>query len=91
MTGRKRHILVNTWGLLLVIVVTAASMSDHAGAKLVFGQARLRCPRLAKIWAADAYAGQLVDWLKQLCGWVLEIVKRSDQAKYLRPIFWLPR
>jgi putative transposase len=79
--GRKRHILVDTLGLLLVVIVTAASVQDRDGARLVFEQARLRFPRLAKIWADGAYTGPLIDWLKQLCGWVLEIVKPSDQAK----------
>lgn len=80
-TGPKRHILVDTLGLLLMIVVTAASVQDRDGAKRVFVKARLRFPRLTKIWADGAYTGPRSDWLKQLCGWILEIVKRSDQAK----------
>lgn len=78
--GRKRHILVDTLGLLLMVVVTAASVQDRDGAKLVFEKARLRFPRLIKVWADGAYTGPLIDWLRQLCGWVLEIIQRSDQA-----------
>lgn len=68
-------------GLLLICVVHAASVQDRDGAKLVFEKIGQRFPRLEKIWADGAYAGQLVDWLKGLGRWVLEIVKRSDQAK----------
>lgn len=80
-SGRKRHVLVDALGLLLVVVVTAASVQDRDGAKLVFGWARTRFPRLKLIWADGGYAGQLMDWTKRVCKWVLEVVKRSDDAK----------
>lgn len=35
--------------------------------------------RLELIWADGGYSGQLVDWVKRMCGWTLEIVKRSDE------------
>jgi len=76
--GRKRHILVDSMGLLLLIVVTAANIQDRDGAKLVFEQARVRFPRLKLIWADGGYAGQLLEWVKTLCCFILEIVKRSD-------------
>lgn len=75
--GRKRHVLVDTLGLVLVVVVHAASLQDRDGAKRVLEQARPRFTRLQRIWADGGYAGQLVDWVKTTCGWVLEIVKRS--------------
>jgi len=48
-------------------------------------------PRLQRIWADGAYAGKLVDWAKELGQWVLEIVKRSDEAKgfELLPHRWI--
>lgn len=76
--GRKRHILVDTFGLLLLIVVTAADVQDRDGAKLVFEKARVRFPRLKLVWADGGYAGQLLEWVKSFCCFVLEIVKRSD-------------
>ena len=79
--GRKRHVLVDTLGLLLLVIVTAASVQDRDGAKLVFGRARTRYPRLALVWADGGYAGQLVEWTKTVCRWVLEIVKRTDDLK----------
>lgn len=76
--GRKRHILVDTLGLLLLIVVTAADVQDRDGAKLVFEQARVRFPRLKLVWADGGYTGQLLEWVKSFCCFILEIVKRSD-------------
>lgn len=79
--GRKRHILVDTMGLLLMVVVHAASIQDRDGAKLVLDKIAKRLPRLKLIWADGGYAGQLIDWVKATCGWVLEIIKRSDDIK----------
>jgi putative transposase len=78
--GRKRHIVVDTLGLLLVVVVHAASIQDRDGAKLVLGKLRGRFPRLRVIWADGAYAGQLVAWARALGGWLLEIVRRPEGA-----------
>ncbi len=77
-TGRKRHIVVDTLGLLLAVVVHAANIQDGAGAKLVLARMQGRFPRLRKIWADGAYRGGLIAWTHQLLGCVLEIVKRSD-------------
>jgi len=64
-------------GLLLTVVVHAASLQDRDGAKLVFEKSRGLFPRLKLIWADGGYAGQLVDWVQNTCGWLLEIVKRN--------------
>lgn len=79
--GRKRHILVDTMGLVLVAVVHGANIQDRDGAKLVLEKAKPLFPQLKKIWADGGYAGKLVEWTRSMCNWVLEIVKRSDQAK----------
>ena len=81
MKGRKRHLLVDTLGLLLMVVVHAADIQDRDGAKLVLERVRHRCPRLQLIWADGGYAGQLVDWVKTICHWILEIVKRPDDVQ----------
>jgi putative transposase len=78
--GRKRHLLVDTLGLIWGLVVHAADVQDRDGAKLVLEQARGRFSRLKLIWADGGYAGQLIGWVQQICGWVLEIVKRSDDV-----------
>lgn len=79
--GRKRHLLVDTMGLLLLVVVHIASIQDRDGAKLVLEKAKGRFPRLRLIWADGGYAGKLVDWVKEVSYRVLEIVKRSDDVK----------
>ncbi len=79
--GRKRHILVDTMGLLLMVVVHTANIQDRDGAKQVLEKVKGTFSRLTLIWADGGYAGQLVNWVKASCGWVLEIVKRSDDVK----------
>lgn len=61
-------------------MVHPADIQDRDGAKLVLEKLADSYPRLQRIWADGAYAGKLVDWAKELGQWVLEIVKRSDQA-----------
>lgn len=80
MNGRKRHILVDTIGLLLVIIVHPGNIQDRDGAKEVLAKAKECFPRLQWLWADGGYAGQLVDWVKANCQWVLDIVRRSDDA-----------
>ncbi|HWR25415.1 MAG TPA: IS5 family transposase [Methanosarcina sp.] len=79
--GRKRHILVDTIGLLLIVVVHTANIQDRDGAKLFLEQVKGTFPRLQLIWADAGYSGKLVDWVNSVCGWMLEIVKRSDDIK----------
>ena len=79
--GRKRHILVDTIGLLLMVVVHAANIQDRDGAKLVLTKVKGRFPRLQLIWADGGYAGKLVDWVKTVCHLVLDIVKRPKGMK----------
>jgi putative transposase len=90
-TGRKRHIVVDTLGLLLTVVVHPANIQDRDGAKLVLEKTRGRFPRLKLIWADGGYAGKLIDWVQQTCGWVLEIVKRNADLKgfHVLPRRWV--
>lgn len=90
--GRKRHLLVDTLGLVMLVYVTAASVAERAGAKLVFEKIRDSFPRLRLIWADGGYAGvDFVKWVKDCFQWTLEIVKRSDVAKgfVLVPHRWI--
>jgi putative transposase len=79
--GRKRHILVDTMGLVLMVVVTGASVQDRDGAKTLFAKAKRQFSRLQHIWADGAYAGQLINWVKEQCAWRLEIVSRPPDVK----------
>ena len=55
--GRKRHVLVDTLGLVLALAVTAAQVSDQAGARRVFGRVQASGLKLVKVWADGTYAG----------------------------------
>ena len=61
--GRKRHILVDTLGLVLGVLVTAASVSDPAGARQLLGNLGGFCKNLRKIWADGTYRGELLNWV----------------------------
>lgn len=82
MKGRKRHLLVDTLGFALKVVVTAASEGDRDGARLVahaitaYGPA---LPRLTKVWADSGYTGPLADELRDQMGWNLDIVTRAEE------------
>jgi len=73
--GRKRHIAVDTQGLLLTVVVHPASVQDRDGAVLVLSDLLGRFPRLHHVWADAGYRGKLVKWVTETLGWSLEIVK----------------
>ena len=68
-------------GLILAVVVHAGNIQDRDAAKLVLGRLAGSFPRLKLIWADGAYGGELVEWVKVLLGWVLEIVKRPKDQK----------
>jgi putative transposase len=77
--GRKRHLLVDTLGLVLVVVVHGAEIQDRDGARLVFTKLREHFSWLKRVWADAGYGGpKLGDWVRSMFTWVLEIVKRSD-------------
>ncbi len=80
MSGRKRHLLVDTQGFVLKVVVSAADVQDRDGARLLAHAVQLYgpdLPRLSLVWADAGYSGQLVDDLRQQMGWTLEVVQRD--------------
>ena len=64
LTGRKRHIVVDTEGLLLRVVVHAADMRDRDGGVLVLTAPLADCPRLCHLWVDAGYRGRFVDWVE---------------------------
>jgi putative transposase len=62
--GRKRHLLVDTLGLIIAVVVHSAAIQDRDGARLLF-KACDELTRMELIWADGGYAGQLIDWVKK--------------------------
>ncbi len=80
--GRKRHILTDTCGFLVFILVHAADIQDRDGAVDVLKAVRSRFPWLRHVFADGGYAGdKLKDALAPMGKWTLEIIKRSDTAK----------
>jgi len=76
--GRKRHIVVDTLGLLIVVLVTAASLQDRDGGRRILDRARMAMPSIALVWADGGYAGKLVAWVARYCRIVLEIVRKPE-------------
>ena len=74
--ARKGHLVVDTLGLPLAVVVHPADIPDRDGAKLALGLLLGRFPRLQLIWVDGAYGGKLVEWAKTAGGWTLELVRR---------------
>lgn len=90
--GRKRHILVDTLGLLVGAIVHPADVQDRDGAPLLLRTVRHAFPWLRHVFADSAYAGgKLKLALEKLGDWVIEIVRRSDAAKgfVLLPRRWV--
>ena len=81
-TGRKRHLVVDTLGLVLAVLVTAANLDDRVAAKQLFtAMMTTTWKRLALIWADGNYTGDLIAWVKQTCTWLLEIVHKPAKQK----------
>lgn len=80
--GRKRHILVDTMGLLIGVLVHSAGIQDRDGAQLLLFKLKNCMSGIKLIWADGAYTGKLINWVKEHFQCVLEIVKRSDQKGF---------
>jgi putative transposase len=88
--GRKRHLLVDTEGLVLRAVVHAANIMDRDGVKLVLHEdIRTQFPRLRHLWldAADNGKGKGKDWIEQTFGWSAQIVQHPPRYKKV----WVPK
>lgn len=76
LAGRKRHLLVETLGVLLRVLVPPADLPDRAGAPGLLMAVAEALPRRELIWADSAYWGPLQTWVWETCGWRLAIVER---------------
>ena len=73
--GRKRHLLVDTQGLIIRAVVHPADITDRDEARLLLAPLQGQLPRLQHVWADSAYAGQVREWIQTTLGCTVEIVK----------------
>ena len=78
-SGRKRHLLVDTLGLLLKAKVHAADILDNQGGKLLLENLCEQFPRITLCWADMGYRGDFPTWCKRKLGWTIEIVKRPSK------------
>ena len=83
--GRKRHIVADTPGTLLAVVVHAANIQDRDGARLLLEQLRAEVKSGIKLIRADgAYKGQLAAWVREKPDALLEVVRRPARNKGFR-------
>jgi transposase len=78
--GRKRHIGVDTLGLLLTVMVTAASVTDREAGRTLLEQLRMRHWRITLVWADGGYTGRPVDLARDVLHIALTVIKRSDNT-----------
>ncbi|MFJ3439512.1 IS5 family transposase [Streptomyces cyaneofuscatus] len=78
--GRKRHLVVDTRGLPLMVMVTPASLSDRDAAKEILFRLRLTRPEITIVWADSAYAGKLVPWAKRHLNLTIKTVSRPKDT-----------
>ncbi|SDY88785.1 putative transposase [Nitrosomonas sp. Nm58] len=79
--GRKRHILVDTLGLVLTVVVTVASVQDRDAARLLLRHLPGSCKKLKKIWIDGGYSGRLVEWVAAQFKFCLAVVLRPTKTR----------
>lgn len=79
--GRKRHLLVDTQGLVLKAKVHSAKLQDREGIKILLDLAPGHLPRLSHLWMDAGYTGQGkgADWVQEVLGWTAEIVRHPPK------------
>jgi len=78
--GRKRHLLVDVFGLVLAVLVLAANVQDRDGGWLLLSAMHKAYPSISKVWADGAYAGSLVQRSRDELNVDVEIIKRPSGA-----------
>jgi transposase len=88
--GRKRHIAVDTQGNLLTVVVHGAGIQDRVGARAVLMRLFCRFDTITKVFVDGGYTGTLIEWAKQMFGYTVEVVKRTEQHLFkVLPKRWI--
>ena len=98
--GRKRHLVVDTMGLVIEALVHSAGIQDRDGARYTMSKAKTNGASFAKCYVDGGYRGKFVDWAKTVHDVIVEVVKRSDIKGFVvlpkrwiveRTLAWLSR
>jgi putative transposase len=81
LSGRKRHLLVDTMGLLLKVVVHRADIQDREGVPLLLESVQGHFPRIEKVWVDNGYTGTGRTWIKEHLGWEVEVVSHPRRPR----------
>jgi putative transposase len=76
--GIKRHIITDTLGLVLAVVIQSAAVQDRDGAKEVINKLTGKWKRIVRIFADGGYRGKLIGWVKEHFKIDLEIIRRNE-------------
>jgi transposase len=87
--GRKRHIAVDTTGLILDVVITPASIQDRQGARPLLWNTHRACRRVRLVWADAGYSGKLATWAATLKMTLQIVAKRDPHAFEVLPRRWV--
>jgi putative transposase len=82
-SGRKRHLLVDTMGLLLKVVVHAANLQDRESVNLLLEPVKGQFPRMEKVWVDQGYSGKGKTWIETQMAWTVEVVERSPRRGWI--------
>ena len=87
--GRKRHILVDTLGLVLAVLVHAANTADVTAARMLLAETSLTQPTVEQVWADQGYQGERLQQVAQGCDLNLAVVKRQQKQFEVLPRRWV--
>lgn len=81
--GRKRHIAVDTQGFLLAVIVHSASIQDRVAARAVLMRLFSSFDQIKTVFVDGGYTGKLLGWAKEMFGYCVEVVKRTDAHHFV--------
>jgi putative transposase len=84
-SGRKRHLLVDTLGFVLQAFVHEADLRDPVAAPALIAWAAQFLPTLCHLWVDRGYRGAFVHWIKQTVKWTIEVVQRPSRWRWYPP------
>jgi transposase len=88
--GRKRHIAVDTEGNLLAVIVHSAGIQDRVAARAVLMRLFCLFGTIQTVFVDGGYTGTLIEWAKQMFGYTVQVVKRTDQHLFkVLPKRWI--